>query len=49
MNNYDEIIRCLLEDFSFEEILEFNDLTEEDVLEILIDRGLVTEPERYFP
>lgn len=41
-----EIAEELLLDFSLEELLEMNDLEEETVLSILIEQGLVTEPER---
>lgn len=38
----------ILEDFSLEEILELNNLTEEDVLSILIENGHVDYPTGYF-
>jgi len=44
-----DIARELLSDFTFDEILQLNDLTYEDILEILIGGGHVVEPERYFP
>lgn len=48
MYGYEDLAEEILRDFSLEEILEMNDLTEEEVLSVLIDRGLVNEPERYF-
>lgn len=38
----------ILEDFSLEEILELNNLSEEDVLAILIENGHVDYPTGYF-
>jgi len=35
----------ILETYSLEEILELNDLTTEDVLELLVEEGYVTLPE----
>lgn len=35
----------LLANFSLDEILELNDLTEEDVIALLFENGLVKEPE----
>lgn len=40
-----EDIEDLLETYTFEEVLEFNDLTELDVIKILLDHGLITLPE----
>lgn len=36
----------LLKDFTLEEIMEYNDLTEEDVLTVLVEGGYIGEPER---
>ena len=35
----------ILETYSFEEILELNDLTEEEALEFLVTQGFLTLPE----
>lgn len=40
------LAETLLEDFSLVELLEMNDLTEEEVLELLIEGGLIGQPER---
>lgn len=44
-----EVAAELLSLFDFMEVLEMNDLSEQDVLEILIGGGYVTQPERFFP
>ena len=44
----EEIAERLLADFTLEEILEFNDLTELELMTRLISIGLINEPERYF-
>jgi hypothetical protein len=38
----------LLAIFTFDEILEMNDLTEQEVLAVLIANGELTQPERFF-
>lgn len=43
---YDQIAERLLETYTLEEMLEMNDLTPEDVLSILIERGYIGEPSR---
>jgi len=45
---YEEIAEALLSDFTLEELLELNNLTELEVLSILIEGGHVGQPERYF-
>ncbi len=35
----------LLANFTLEELLEYNDISEEEVIEILFDMGLINEPE----
>ena len=40
-----DVARSVLELFSLSEILELNDITEEEVLALLIGRGHVTQPE----
>lgn len=35
----------LLTNFTLEELLELNDLTEEDVIVLLFENGLINEPE----
>lgn len=42
----DRLSERLLQDFTLAEIMEMNDLSEEDVLVLLIDGGLIGEPER---
>lgn len=42
----DRLTEALLMSFTMTEILELNDLTEEDVLTILIEGGHIGEPER---
>jgi hypothetical protein len=49
MDRLAQMAEEILKDFKLEEVLEMNDLTEEDVLEILLENGLINEPERYFP
>ncbi len=46
--DFSSLIEKVLKDFSFEEILEMNDLTEEDVLVILMGQGMLLYPEVYF-
>jgi len=46
---YRRIAEELLEDYSLEDILELNDLSEVEVLEYLIGAGLIYEPEWEFP
>lgn len=36
----------LLQSFELSELLEMNDLTEEEVLDVLIKEGLISEPSR---
>lgn len=38
----------LLKDFTLEELLEMNNLTEQEVIELLLEAGLINDPERYF-
>jgi len=38
-------ISSLLEAYSLSEILELNDLTEEDMLEYLVEKGIIKLPE----
>lgn len=45
---YEEIAEALLSDFTLEELLELNNLTELEVLSILVEGGHVGQPERYF-
>jgi hypothetical protein len=40
------LAEVLLQSFDLSEILEMNDLTEEEVLSLLIDNGLISEPSR---
>lgn len=40
------LAEVLLKDFTLSEILEMNNLTEEDVLQILVEGGLIDQPER---
>jgi hypothetical protein len=47
-NDLDDLLEFLLEQFTLEEILEINDLTEREVLLILFREGLLVEPERVF-
>lgn len=35
----------LLANFTLEELLELNDISEEEVIEMLFDAGLISEPE----
>ncbi len=42
----ENLIDVLLSQFSFSELLELNDLTEEEVLRYLIDGGMIGEPQR---
>lgn len=46
MDKIKEIAEVLLDMFELEEILEMNDLTPHEVLERLIESGLVSQPER---
>ena len=48
-NSLEDILEFLLEQFTLEELLEMNDITELEVLEILYHEGFLTEPERVFP
>lgn len=41
--NIEEI---LLANFSLEELLELNDITEEEVIELLYENGMLHEPEQ---
>ena len=45
---YFKLSEEMLKDFTLEEILELNDLTDEQVLELLLNSGVISEPERYF-
>lgn len=45
---FDEVVAELLEEFSLEDILEMNDLTDAAALIILIRGGHISEPERIF-
>lgn len=45
-NTTHELIDELLSLFTLEEILEMNDLSEEEVLLILLEGGMIGEPER---
>lgn len=45
---YDLQAEEILLDFTLEEILEMNSLSEEDVLSILLEQGMINQPERYF-
>lgn len=47
-NTLEDVFEFLLEQFSLDEILEMNDLTEVEVLELLFKEGLITQPERSF-
>lgn len=46
MDKIKEIAEVLLDMFELEEILEMNDLTPHEVLERLIEGGLIGEPSR---
>lgn len=39
------IEEILLSNFSLEELLELNDISEEEVIELLYDQGWLSEPE----
>lgn len=41
-----DLIEELLGLFTFEDLLELNDLSEEDVLRVLLEGGYIGEPER---
>jgi hypothetical protein len=47
-NSIEDIFEFLLEQFSLEEILEMNNLSTTEVLTILFEEGLLSEPERVF-
>lgn len=44
-NTLDDLAEFLLSQFSLDEILEMNDLTDEEVLLHLLQNGLIGEPE----
>lgn len=47
---YDDVIKTMLEEFSLEDLLEMMDITEQQVLEVLLEGGHVKVPpffERY--
>jgi len=44
---FQEVAEEMLEDFSFEEILEQNDVTIEEVLARLLETGVLEIPEKY--
>lgn len=46
--DYRSHVEILLADFSFSDLLEMNDLTEEDVLDFLLEHGMLSEPQRLF-
>lgn len=43
----ERLAEALLSDFDFLEILELNDLSDQEVLEILIRGGYISQPENY--
>lgn len=45
MTRFKDMADDLLKDFSLEELLEMNDLTDTEVLAMLIQYGLINEPE----
>lgn len=45
-NSIDDLLEFLLEQFTLEELLEMNDLTEIEVLKVLFTEGLLVQPER---
>ena len=47
-NSLNDVLEFLLEQFTLEEILEMNDLTQIEILNILFDEGLLFQPERVF-
>lgn len=47
-DDFEDLIDELLLDVGFNEVLEMNDLSEADVLRILIRGGHLGEPERVF-
>ena len=46
LNTFEDIAEDLLKDFSLQELLEENDLSEIYVLALLLQYGLINEPER---
>ena len=46
LNTFEDIAEDLLKDFSLQEVLEENDLSEIYVLALLLQYGLINEPER---
>lgn len=47
-NYLSDIAEALLKEYSIEELLELNNLTEEEVLEILIEGGHIGYPRTFF-
>lgn len=45
----EETIALILENYTIEEVLEMNELTDEDVLELLYMAGHIKEPAAYLP
>lgn len=45
-NTLEDLLEFLLEQFTFEELLEMNDLSETDVLLALFEGGLLGQPAR---
>lgn len=43
----ERLAEALLSDFEFSDILELNDLSDQEVLEILIRGGYISQPETY--
>jgi beta-N-acetylglucosaminidase len=47
-NTLEEKLEFLLEQFTFEEVLEMNDISESEILKLLFHEGLLHQPERMF-
>lgn len=45
MNSLADLAEALLSKFTLEEILEMNDIEEEESLLILLERGMISQPE----
>lgn len=42
-------VDLIFENYTLEELLEMNDLTEQDAIFLLYMEGYISEPESYFP
>jgi hypothetical protein len=49
LENLEQRISSILADYSFVEVMEMNDLSEEEILMILYMAGHIKEPESYLP